>query len=481
MGAIIRLRERRIEKRLRADATRGIVPPQPVALGVPGADPGADRRTQVPPLGLREYWYPALPASRVGRKPLFWKMLGDELVLFRNEEGGVGVLSDVCPHRGASLAQGDCFFAGTVTCPYHAAVFDKDGNCKAFLTEGPASKMVGNLKAKSYPSLVLRGWVFIWMGDGEPVDPKDDIPPEFFEGESTMVLSTYTYWPTSWMIAIENQNDSHNAMFVHRNSLMQLTADRARKRTPQGPRSKLIEDRALVPLMHNQDYYADETGRVPYQLEYPGVGKWPMHSWRKWVWAAFKPYYQHVVFSPLRLKKLDFPYKSPEEWAQPVGGSCWHLPSAIRVNFGLWMYTRYAVPVTENLSRIVYFHNRRSHNPVTRAVITAWFYGYFNYWVHYNFSGMDSRAASPSRYWTPESLAPTDSHLSLLRRLVTERSRDAKRRSADLAGAATTTAQPGGSSALPTSHVLEEPSLEEAASVSATARAIDLGGVGRTR
>jgi hypothetical protein len=77
---------------------------------------------------------------------------------------------------------------------------------------------------------------------------------------------------------------------------------------------------------------------------------------------------------------------------------------------------------------MVYFHSRRVRNPLTRAVVRVWFALYLNWFVHYNFSGQDGRAAGPSRYWTPETLAPTDSHLMLLRRLITERSRDVKRR-----------------------------------------------------
>ena len=109
MGAWDRRFENRIEKELAEQKTKGIleapsahdnghlVPPTQWAAG--------DVRASIPPLGLREYWYPALPASKVGRKPLFWIMLGDEMVFFRDAQGEVVALTDVCPHRGASLAE----------------------------------------------------------------------------------------------------------------------------------------------------------------------------------------------------------------------------------------------------------------------------------------------------------------------------------------------------------------------------------------
>ena len=70
-----------------------------------------------PRLGFREYWYPAVEARHVRGKPVPLKMLGDDLVLFRDAAGAVAALSDWCPHRGARLSLGLCEFKGTVTCP----------------------------------------------------------------------------------------------------------------------------------------------------------------------------------------------------------------------------------------------------------------------------------------------------------------------------------------------------------------------------
>ena len=79
------------------------------------------------------------------------RMLGQDLVMFRGKDGQVKALLDACPHRGAFLSLGDCFYKGFITCPYHGATFDGDGNCVAMLTEGPDSKLVGEMKAFSQP------------------------------------------------------------------------------------------------------------------------------------------------------------------------------------------------------------------------------------------------------------------------------------------------------------------------------------------
>ena len=429
MGAYSRLFERWTERGLARSATRGMVPPAPPQPAPQNSDGHLrDRRKLVPPLGLREYWYPALPARRVPRRrPLYWRMLGDEIALFRTKDGSIGAMSDVCPHRGAAMSKGFCFFKGTVSCPYHGATFDETGECKAFIPEGPKSQMVGRLKIKTYPTKVLRGWVFIWMGEGAPVPIEEDVPPELLAGEDkrTHLLTTYTYWRASWILAIENQGDAHNYFYAHRNSLMQITMKRIRPRTPIGARSKLVNGRALLPLMTDltKGPYVDASGEEPYQLYYPGVDAvWPTGRWRRWLWALFTPW------SKVVLNRWRKPYRTVEEWAGNPGVAGWHLPCTVRVNGGYYALTRFAVPVTEELSRIIYFHHRpKARWAIGRLMQVAWFHAYFNWWFHYNFSSQDGDVAAPCRYWTDENLSSTDSHLVMLRKLVTEGSRDAIR------------------------------------------------------
>jgi phenylpropionate dioxygenase-like ring-hydroxylating dioxygenase large terminal subunit len=427
MGAWIKWYERGVERRLAAGKSRGVPEaPRPLAGAPAAAAPNGsdDWRAAVPPLGLREYWYPALPARKVGRKPLFWVMLGDELVLFRDAQGEVVALSDVCPHRGASLSEGACFYLGTVSCPYHGGTFDGEGECRAFLTEGPDSTMVGKLRARRYPTRTLCDWVFVWMGEGEPAPIEEDVPPEVFEPE-TLILSNYSYWETNWLVAIENQADAHNCFYVHRNSALQLlSGDGGRPRTPLGPRSKVINGRALMPLRLDKNYYAEKYGEVPYQMHYPEVdGVWPLRRWRR-LWG---PFFKRFLQRGGR-------FQSTEEWSYGH-----HLPSILRPgSAGAVMHTRFAVPVKANLTRIVHFYSVRPKRALGRLWERVLFFTVYNWMIHYNFSGQDNRAASSCRYWTPEYLSPTDAHVVALRRFVVENSRDALR-SRDQAGTAEAT------------------------------------------
>jgi phenylpropionate dioxygenase-like ring-hydroxylating dioxygenase large terminal subunit len=440
MGAIIRFRELNKERNLRRGAAKGMTSAQPRAtkrlgelLEEVGHESVTDARLLIPTEGLREYWYPALPSKKVPRrKPLFWRMLSDDVALFRGADGEVKAIADACPHRGASMAAGSCFYEGTVSCPYHGATFDGDGECVAFLTEGPDSKMQGSLHVRTYPTRTLRGWVFIWMGDSKPAPIEQDVPPEFFDDrKSTVVMSTYTYWKTNWLVALENQGDSHNAgLFAHRNSVMQLSSKYfTRARSPYGPRAKIVNDRAVVATMTFQGgHYADENGKSPFQLYYPGVdGNWPVTTRRQKVWTILQPWYSLVGRSEWR-RNMCTTYELEEEWGGNVPGpGGHHLPCAVRINLApYWVFSRNAVPIGANESRLVYFHTRTIKTPIMRFLFKIWFHGYLNWWYHYNFSAQDNAVAGPSRYFTEENLSATDSQLVVLRKLITDHSRDAK-------------------------------------------------------
>jgi phenylpropionate dioxygenase-like ring-hydroxylating dioxygenase large terminal subunit len=393
-----------------------------------------DRRSLIPPLGLKEYWFPAIPDKDVGwKKPVGLKIGGEDLVLFRGKDGEVKALWDYCPHRGAYLSWGDCFWKGFVSCPYHGATFDGNGECVEFITEGPDSKMVGRVQAKKYPTVTLKGVVFVWMGEGEPVDPKEDLPPEFFEDESTLILSTFRYWHCNWMIALENTSDAHNCFYVHRDSLTQLrTRTGGRPRTPLGYPSKIINNKSVTTEGQNrrpgqaaapgvQTYYADDKGNLPYQLYYPRVGgNWPLHKKRLlWTWA-----FEWGGKVSARWNKKRF--ETPQEWQGM------RLPGMQRLNFGPpgGMYTRWCVPVEENLTRAVYFRSIRTHHALTKVWEKVSFATYRNWFYHYNFSDQDYDAMRSCRYQYPEYLSATDSHLVAERRLITEHARGINRNGA---------------------------------------------------
>ncbi len=359
-----------------------------------------DLRDRIPVLGLTEYWYPALLDKEVGwRKPVYRKMLGEDVCFFRGKSGKVAALTNVCPHRGAFLSKGKCEFRGTLTCFYHGFVFDENGECVAALGEGPASPMPGRIKARVYPTVTLKGVVFVWMGRSEPASLEESIPEEFFLPDR-QVIPWWTEWPANWRPCFENSYDSH-VRYLHRNSAMLLMKPVYPPHYPPG-RPQRVGKHRLNPNRAGYDKEKSDVG-----MDYfPGLGtKWPRHHWRKaWTW----------FFDMLRKWFLSGPrYPASPDWDTGQ-----HLPCMVRINYHTYMWTRWAVPIDANNTRMFYFH--ASAHTTAFGRIYEWFaYHFFHHWViNRNFSAQDAPAAIYAYYDRPEYLAPSDTQLVQWRRLL---------------------------------------------------------------
>jgi phenylpropionate dioxygenase-like ring-hydroxylating dioxygenase large terminal subunit len=405
-----------------------------------------DLRSKIPALGHKEYWYPALPDKDIGwRRPQVLRMLGKDLIFFRGKDGAVRALLDACPHRGAYLSMGDCFYKGFVTCPYHGATFDGDGNCVAMITEGPDSKLVGEMKAWPFPTVTLKGVIFVWMGDGQPVDPREDIPPEMFDEPHTLVRWACQVMTCNWILVLENTNDAHNCFFVHRNCISVLRSrNGGRPRTPLGYRTKVVGNKtanygAGSGIAPTERYYFSEDGKIPYQMYYPGIdGVWPIHRYRllwTWLWD----------------RRVQNRRDSNQRWgdgrnnrqAQNLMNSVqvdadgnrilsdWsgtRLPSiAAKGTGGSSPYRshRWAVPVERDLTRVCYINiERYLEKPSLRTRVYRGFTWPFRNWAHnFNFRYADLDAERTCQYNIPEYLSATDSTVVVIRKVLTEYAR----------------------------------------------------------
>jgi nitrite reductase/ring-hydroxylating ferredoxin subunit len=384
-------------------------PPQAAA---PAAEAAVDLRRLIPKRGLREYWYPALLDKEVwSRKPAFRKMLGEDLCFFRGQSGEVVALANACPHRGAMLARGDCIFQGFVTCFYHGFTFDERGECVAAIGEGPESPMPGQIRARVYPTVTLKGVVFVWMGHREPTPVEAGIPEEFFDPD-TLVLCWTSEWPCNWRPALENAGESH-FRYLHRNSVRNLMKPlapphfplRGRPRRIGAHRLQVVGQRDEAPAGFNS--WGNKTENPPYQQYYPGLdARWPVHRWRLlWTW----------MFTWAERRRGRRPYRVGEEW-----GPGQHLPSLFRQNYWTHMFTRWAVPVDEEQSRMFYFHSAQPSNWLGRVYERLHFRFVHNWLVNQNFSEQDALGVIYAYHDTPENLAPTDLQTVVWRKLLVE-------------------------------------------------------------
>ena len=119
---------------------------------------------------FRRYWLVVGTTRELHDIPQAVKILGEDLVLFRDRDGKLGLLGLHCPHRGTSLEYGDIEDGG-IRCPYHGWLFDVRGQCLEMPAEPKESKFPQKVKHLSYPVRELGGLIFAYMG------PDKDHPP----------------------------------------------------------------------------------------------------------------------------------------------------------------------------------------------------------------------------------------------------------------------------------------------------------------
>lgn len=170
---------------------------------------------------LRKYWLPVGFSNEINSEsPKLVRWLGEDLLLFRDEFGRVGLTEPNCPHRGASLDYG-WIEAGGIRCCYHGWVFDVNGRCLEQPGEPPDSAFKDRIKLKAYPVRELGGIIWAYMGNGE----RPELPNYHFlvrdDGERD--LSGYVR-ECNYMQQLENALDPVHATILHGRAVHGLPA-----------------------------------------------------------------------------------------------------------------------------------------------------------------------------------------------------------------------------------------------------------------
>src|SRR5690349_3723575 len=131
------------------------------------------------PMGnvLRRYWMPALLSNEVPNAdsdPVRVRLMGEDLVAFRDTNGTVGLIQNNCPHRGASLFFGRNEENG-LRCVYHGWKFDASGQCIDMPNEPAESDFKNKVKAVAYPCVERNGLVWTYMGPRQTPPPLPDL------------------------------------------------------------------------------------------------------------------------------------------------------------------------------------------------------------------------------------------------------------------------------------------------------------------
>ena len=163
---------------------------------------------------LRSYWQPAALTEQLqGARPVVpVRLMGEDLVLFRDQEGELGLIERHCPHRGADLCFGRLEENG-LRCPFHGWHFNRDGQCMEQPGEPEGSRMHRRIKSTAYPVVEKNGIVFAYLGEGEP----PALPAlDCFVAPDTHVFAFKGLWECNWLQALEVGIDPAHASFLHR-------------------------------------------------------------------------------------------------------------------------------------------------------------------------------------------------------------------------------------------------------------------------
>ena len=184
--------------------------------GVPAEDPELTHTDPGTPMGnfMRGFWQPVCMSEELTDVPKAIKIMGEELVAFRDRSGQVGVLHRHCAHRGASLEYGIIQETG-IRCCYHGIHYDVDGT----IIEAPGetdggTRMAKNVSQGAYPSFERFGLVFAYMG---PYREMPKFPEwEFLDAYDDLELVPCTnLHPCNYLQVFDNIADQLHTSQLH--------------------------------------------------------------------------------------------------------------------------------------------------------------------------------------------------------------------------------------------------------------------------
>jgi phthalate 4,5-dioxygenase len=207
------------------------------------------------PMGelFRRFWLPVLLSGELLERdgpPIRTRILGEDLVVFRDSLGQVGLIDAHCPHRGAGLFFGRNEEAG-LRCVYHGWKFDVTGACVDMPSEPVESNFKHKVKATAYPTREWGGLIWVYMGPSERIPELPQLEWARVPAEQRTVNRVLV--ESSWLQMLEGDIDTSHSMFLH------SAMDPALKQTSR--RLDLTNDRSPRLSVQQTDYGLAYGGR----------------------------------------------------------------------------------------------------------------------------------------------------------------------------------------------------------------------------
>ncbi len=301
------------------------------------------------PMGvlLRHFWIPFLFGWEVtvDGPPERVRLLGEDLIVFRNSAGCVGLIAEHCPHRGAALFFGRNEENG-LRCVYHGWKYDIAGRCVDMPSEHPESTFKERIRARAYPCVERSGIVWAYLGPSDPPPPLPalewlDLPADHHVGSKRVQYS-------NWVQAIEGDIDQSHVSFVHSRLNLQEGAGPGRmlideiRKADTHPRFEVIDTNYGVCIGAGREapdgehYWRITQHLMPFHTMTGPYGPDPRRNWRAWVPIDDETCFViGLSFHPLR------PITAQEQEIADRRGSVWNISPPNRepkssMAFGRW-------------------------------------------------------------------------------------------------------------------------------------------------
>jgi phenylpropionate dioxygenase-like ring-hydroxylating dioxygenase large terminal subunit len=162
---------------------------------------------------LRRFWQPICFVDELRDLPIRIRIMGEDLVVFRDLRGTIGLLELHCPHRGTSLEFGLISERG-IRCCYHGWLFDVDGTILETPGEPATSTLKDRLCHGAYPTRENNGILFAYMGPPEKQPPVPEYD-SFNRPDHRLMPGRKYYYPCNWLQVAENTMDPVHTVFLH--------------------------------------------------------------------------------------------------------------------------------------------------------------------------------------------------------------------------------------------------------------------------
>ncbi len=161
---------------------------------------------------MRRYWIPIAPYAQLLEDPVRKvRVLGEDLGLYKNRQGGLGLIGDRYLHRLVDLQWGIPDENG-LRCPYHGWLYDQMGQCIDTPLEAPESTFKQRLKLPAYPVQELGGMVFAYLGPSPaPALPRWDL----FVWPNAVRQIGINILNCNWLQCQENTGDPTHSVWLH--------------------------------------------------------------------------------------------------------------------------------------------------------------------------------------------------------------------------------------------------------------------------